>query len=80
IFQLHIGSMNTKKISLKPIVDKTTGFSGAEIKATCVEAGMIAIRQSRGHITQEDFIESIKRINLKKIQGGLKDTPESMYN
>ena len=79
-FQLHIGSMNTKKISLKPIVDKTTGFSGAEIKATCVEAGMIAIRQSRGHITQEDFIESIKRINLKKIQGGLKDTPESMYN
>jgi len=80
ILQLHISNMNTKKISLKPIVDKTTGFSGAEIKATCVEAGMIAIREGRGHIMQEDFIESIKRINLKKIQGGLKDTPETMYN
>ncbi len=80
ILQLHISNMNTKKISLKPIVDKTTGFSGAEIKATCVEAGMIAIREGRGHIKQEDFIESIKRINLKKIQGGLKDTPETMYN
>ena len=80
ILQLHISGMNTKKLSLKPIVDKTTGFSGAEIKATCVEAGMIAIREGRGYITQEDFIESIKRINLKKIQGGLKDTPEAMYN
>ena len=80
ILQLHISNMNTKKISLKPIVDKTTGFSGAEIKATCVEAGMIAIREGRGYIKQEDFIESIKRINLKKIQGGLKDTPETMYN
>ena len=80
ILELHISNMNTKKISLKPIVDKTTGFSGAEIKATCVEAGMIAIREGRGYIKQEDFMESIKRINLKKIQGGLKDTPETMYN
>ena len=66
ILELHISNMNTKKISLKPIVDKTTGFSGAEIKATCVEAGMIAIREGRGYIKQEDFMESIKRINLKK--------------
>ena len=72
--------MNTKKINIKPIVDKTTGFSGAEIKATCVEAGMIAIRQGRGYITQDDFMESIKRINLKKIKGGLKDSPDTIYN
>ena len=48
--------MNTKKINVKPIVDKTTGFSGAEIKATCVEAGMIAIRQGRGlHYTRRFY-------------------------
>ncbi|MEC7097006.1 MAG: proteasome-activating nucleotidase [Candidatus Thermoplasmatota archaeon] len=80
ILKLHISKMNTKKINIKPIVDKTTGFSGAEIKATCVEAGMIAIRQGRGHITQDDFMESIKRINLKKIKGGLKDSPDTIYN
>jgi len=65
---------------LKSIIDKTAGFSGAEIKATCVEAGMIAIRQGRGYITQDDFLESVKRINVKKINGGLKDSPDSIYN
>lgn len=80
ILQLHIGKMSTKKLQLKTIVDKTTGFSGAEIKATCVEAGMIAIRQGRSFIKQEDFIESIKRINLKKIKGGLRDSPDGIYN
>ncbi len=80
IFKLNIDKMSTKKIQLKPIVDKTNGFSGAEIKATCVEAGMIAIRQGRGYITQTDFMDSIKRINLKKIKGGLKDSPDSIYS
>lgn len=80
IFKLNIDKMSTKKIQLKQIVDKTNGFSGAEIKATCVEAGMIAIRQGRGYITQTDFIDSIKRINLKKIKGGLKDSPDTIYS
>ncbi len=80
ILQLHIDKMATKKIHLKTIVDKTTGFSGAEIKATCVEAGMIAIRQGRSYIKHEDFMESIKRINLKKIKGGLRESPDGIYN
>ena len=80
ILKLHIDKMATKKIHLKTIVDKTTGFSGAEIKATCVEAGMIAIRQGRSYIKQEDFMESIKRINLKKIKGGLRESPDGLYN
>ena len=80
IFKLNIDKMSTKKIQLKEIVDKTNGFSGAEIKATCVEAGMIAIRQGRGYITQTDFMDSIKRINLKKIKGGLKDSPDTIYS
>ena len=80
IFKLNIHKMSTKKIQLKQIVDKTNGFSGAEIKATCVEAGMIAIRQGRGYITQTDFMDSIKRINMKKIKGGLKDSPDTIYS
>ena len=80
IFKLNIDKMSTKKIQLKQVVDKTNGFSGAEIKATCVEAGMIAIREGRGYITQSDFMDSIKRINLKKIKGGLKDSPDTIYN
>ena len=58
----------------------TDDFNGAQCKAVCVEAGMIAIRQGRGYIKQEDFIDSVKRINLKKIKGGLKDSPDTIYN
>ncbi len=80
IVKLHISKMTTKKLNIKQIVDKTEGFSGAEIKATCVEAGMIAIRDGRAHIKQDDFMESVKRINLKKISGGLKDIPDVLYS
>ena len=80
IVKLHISKMTTKKLNIKQIVDKTEGFSGAEIKATCVEAGMIAIRDGRAHINQDDFMESVKRINLKKISGGLKDIPDVLYS
>lgn len=79
ILKLNIDSMSTKRINLSKIVEKTEGFSGAELKATCVEAGMIAIREDRSHITNEDFLASIKRINEKRSKGGFKDSPEGLY-
>ncbi|MBR1451982.1 MAG: proteasome-activating nucleotidase, partial [Candidatus Methanomethylophilaceae archaeon] len=43
IFSIHIGHMNVdKKISAKKLADMTEGFSGAEIKNMCTEAGMLA--------------------------------------
>lgn len=80
IIELHISKMNTKRIQINQIVEKTNGFSGAELKATCVEAGMIAIREGRSLINHQDFIESIKRINVKKSRGGLDGNPEALYN
>lgn len=80
IIELHISKMNTKRIQINQIVEKTNGFSGAELKATCVEAGMIAIREGRSSINHQDFIESIKRINVKKSRGGLDGNPEALYN
>jgi len=80
IIELHISKMSTKRLQIAKIVEKTNGFSGAELKATCVEAGMIAIRQKRTSIGQNDFMESIKRINLKKSRGGLKESPEALYS
>ena len=79
ILKLNIDSMSTKRINLSKIIDKTEGFSGAELKATCVEAGMIAIRDDRSHITNDDFLASIKRINEKRSKGGFKDSPEGLY-
>lgn len=79
ILKLNIDSMSTKRINLSKIIEKTEGFSGAELKATCVEAGMIAIRDDRSHITNDDFLASIKRINEKRSKGGFKDSPEGLY-
>jgi len=80
IIELHISKMSTNRIQLQKIVEKTSGFSGAELKATCVEAGMIAIREKRSSISQKDFMESIKRINVKKSRGGSKESPEALYS
>ena len=79
ILKLNIDSMSTKRINLSKIIEKTEGFSGAELKATCVEAGMIAIRDNRSHITNDDFLASIKRINEKRSKGGFKDSPDGLY-
>ena len=80
IVELHISKMSTKKIQINQIVEKTRGFSGAELKATCVEAGMIAIREGRSSIAHKDFIESIKRINIKKSRAGSEGNPDALYS
>ena len=57
--------MNTKGVRVKAIAKATDGFSGAELKATCVEAGMIAIRSSRDTVVQSDVTKAVERINKK---------------
>ena len=73
ILTLHIGKLNTRKVSVKDLVGKTENFSGAELKAVCVEAGMIAIRSDKSTVSHSNFEEAIKRINDKKKQSGSKD-------
>ncbi len=79
ILSLHIKKMNTKRISVQRIVELTEGYSGAELKATCVESGMIAIRDKRDAVTQKDILGAVKRVNSKRSQGGTSSTPEALY-
>ncbi|HJL96551.1 MAG TPA: proteasome-activating nucleotidase [Candidatus Poseidoniaceae archaeon] len=79
ILSLHISSMSTSRINLKTIVEKTEGYSGAELKATCVEAGMIAIRDKRDKISQKDLIQAVDRIQTKKSNSGSKSSPDALY-
>lgn len=63
IFSIHIGHMNVdKKISAKKLADMTEGFSGAEIKNMCTEAGMLAIRDGRNKATEKDFTAAKDKI------------------
>jgi proteasome regulatory subunit len=79
ILSLHISNMSTSRINLKTIVEKTEGYSGAELKATCVEAGMIAIRDKRDKISQKDLIQAVDRIQTKKSNSGSKSSPDALY-
>jgi len=63
ILQIHVKNMNlTKDVSLERINDLMEGFSGAEIKAVCTEAGYVAIRQRKSKVTHSDFEHGVKRV------------------
>lgn len=80
ILSLHVKNMNAKRINVQRVVELTEGYSGAELKATCVEAGMNAIRDKRDTVTQSDILAAVKRINSKRNQGGVSATPEGLYS
>ncbi len=79
ILELHLSKMNTKGVRLKSIAQATVGYSGAELKATCVEAGMIAIRSERGTVAHKDVTQAVERINKKKSQSGATSSPDGLY-
>ena len=80
ILNVHLNSMNTKKVSVGRIVERTKGYSGDELKATCVEAGMIAIRDSRSAVTQQDMMDAVARLDKKRGQTRSLRTPEALYS
>jgi len=67
IFNIHSKPMRLdKKIDKEEIVDLMKDFSGAEIKATCTEAGYLAIRKNKTSITQKDFLKAVERMKEEK--------------
>ena len=80
ILDVHLSSMNTKKIAIGRVVERTKGYSGAELKATCVEAGMIAIRDGRSVVSQNDMMLAVSRLAKKSTQGSNSTSPEALYS
>ncbi len=67
IFKVHSKRMNLKGVNTKEIISNTDGFSGAEIRAMCTEAGFFAIRENRDHVTQHDFIGAIEKVRFDEV-------------
>jgi proteasome regulatory subunit len=63
ILRIHTKDMTLdKKINMESLLKETTGFSGAELKAVCTEAGYCAIRSDRVRITAEDFTAAMQKV------------------
>lgn len=64
IFAIHTAKMSLdKKISLEEVAELTDGFTGADIKVACMEAGMFALRQNKKKIELGDFNEAIQKLS-----------------
>ena len=59
-----------KKINLDNLYRKMEGFSGAEIHATCTEAGYFAIRKSRTKVLEKDFFEAVEKVKRSEESEG----------
>ncbi|CAH1725025.1 26S proteasome regulatory subunit 6A-B [Aphis gossypii] len=66
IMQIHSRKMNKFDVNFEELSRSTDGFNGAQCKAVCVEAGMIALRRGASTITHEDFMDAIMEVQAKK--------------
>lgn len=60
IFEINVKNMSTSNIKINSIINASEGYSGADIKAMCVEAGMQAIRARRKKVLSKDFTAALK--------------------
>jgi len=70
IFKIHSKNMKLVNVKLDAVYDAMEGFSGAEVKAVCTEAGYFAMRDSRYTIKQSDLTRAIEKVKrLEAIEG-----------
>merc|ERR1719191_2483452 len=76
IFQIHTGKMTlSEDVNLEEFVNQKDELTGADIKAICTEAGLLALRERRMRVTKDDF-QKAKEKALYKKKGNI---PEGMY-
>ena len=67
IMRIHSRKMNVgKDVVFEELARSCEDFNGAQLKAVCVEAGMLALRGERSEITHEDFVEAITVVAARK--------------
>ncbi len=76
IFQIHTGKMTLAPgVNLEEFVMTKDDLSGADIKAICTEAGLMALRERRMKVTQEDFRKAKENVLYRKNE----NVPEGLY-
>ena len=68
IMQIHSRKMTVDKadVNFGELARCTEDFNGAQCKAVCVEAGMIALRNDNTMLKHNDFMDAILEVQAKK--------------
>lgn len=76
IFKIHTSKMSLNQdVDLEVFVMAKDELSGADIKAVCTEAGLLALRERRMRVTMDDFTKA-KEKTLYRKRGNI---PEGLY-
>lgn len=76
IFNIHTNRMTlADDVDLEKFVMAKDELSGADIKAICTEAGMLALRERRMKVCHEDFVKAKEKALYRK-KGNI---PEGLY-
>jgi len=76
IFSIHTQKMTLNDdVDLEEFVMSKDDLSGADIKAICTEAGLLALRERRMKVTQADFKKGKEKVLYRKKEG----VPEGLY-
>jgi 26S proteasome regulatory subunit T5 len=67
IMEIHARKMNVSgEVNFEELARSTDDFNAAQLKAVCVEAGMLALRRDGTEVNHEDFNEGIIAVQAKK--------------
>ncbi|PAA51467.1 hypothetical protein BOX15_Mlig010639g2, partial [Macrostomum lignano] len=76
IVNIHTSKMTlADDVNLEEYIMSKEELSGADIKAICTEAGLLALRERRMKVTNEDFKKAKDNVLYRKNEG----TPEGLY-
>eukprot|EP00727_Mastigamoeba_balamuthi_P007022 m51a1_g2940 putative 26s proteasome regulatory subunit 4 homolog a-like (448) ;mRNA; r:600928-602652 len=76
IFEIHTQKMTlADDVVLEEFVMTKEDLSGADIKAVCTEAGLLALRERRMKVVQADFRKAKEKVLYRKNEG----VPEGLY-
>lgn len=68
IFMIHSKQMpiDRTKLNIEKLMERMDGFSGAEIKAVCTEAGYFAIREEAKKVSEQYFLNAIDKVKASE--------------
>lgn len=67
ILKIHSRKMTVDEaVNWAELARSTDEFGGAQLKAVCVEAGMIALRMGKNKISHEHYVDAIAEVQAKK--------------